>query len=156
MRCMYTVQHLSIAIPQVQLRLRASCWPKQKELYCISMAILYHLYIVLRDFLLPIAKSGCRKNRLGRQPDSLTAKSRRSSASSIMAFSRPSCNTTAVGHPKIRGSHSGGIMKPTKLLFYLFFVYLCLPISWHSMMTHTRQEWIIIWSGRNWILKHAD
>ena len=22
--------------------------------------------------------------------------------------------------------------------------------------THTRQEWIIIWSGRNWILKHAD
>ena len=21
---------------------------------------------------------------------------------------------------------------------------------------HTRQEWIIIWSGRNWILKHAD
>ena len=21
--------------------------------------------------------------------------------------------------------------------------------------THTRQEWIIIWSGRNWILKHA-
>ena len=22
--------------------------------------------------------------------------------------------------------------------------------------THTRQEWIIIWSGRNWILKHAN
>ena len=22
--------------------------------------------------------------------------------------------------------------------------------------SHTRQEWIIIWSGRNWILKHAD
>ena len=21
---------------------------------------------------------------------------------------------------------------------------------------HTRQEWIIIWSGRNWILKHAN
>ena len=26
----------------------------------------------------------------------------------------------------------------------------------HGMCTHTRQEWIIIWSGRNWILKHAD
>ena len=24
---------------------------------------------------------------------------------------------------------------------------------WH---THTRREWIIIWSGRNWVLKHAD
>ena len=23
-------------------------------------------------------------------------------------------------------------------------------------ITHTRQEWIIIWSGRNWILKHAN
>ena len=23
-------------------------------------------------------------------------------------------------------------------------------------LSHTRQEWIIIWSGRNWILKHAD
>ena len=23
-------------------------------------------------------------------------------------------------------------------------------------LAHTRQEWIIIWSGRNWILKHAD
>ena len=22
--------------------------------------------------------------------------------------------------------------------------------------THTRLEWIIIWSGRNWILKHAE
>ena len=32
-------------------------------------------------------------------------------------------------------------------------------IQYHQAMrkqTHTRQEWIIIWSGRNWILKHAD
>ena len=25
-----------------------------------------------------------------------------------------------------------------------------------NLHTHTRQEWIIIWSGRNWILKHAN
>ena len=29
---------------------------------------------------------------------------------------------------------------------------LCQPCT----VTHTRQEWITIWSGRNWILKHAD
>ena len=26
----------------------------------------------------------------------------------------------------------------------------------YSDVPHTRQEWIIIWSGRNWILKHAN
>ena len=28
--------------------------------------------------------------------------------------------------------------------------------STRTQHTHTRQEWIIIWSGRNWILKHAN
>ena len=30
------------------------------------------------------------------------------------------------------------------------------PGTTHTHNTHTRQEWIIIWSGGNWILKHAD
>ena len=71
---------------------------------------------------------------------------------------------------------SGNGVKRTKLkvdFFYVFnTVHLCTVSTflydkntwvivggaslWRERHTHTRQEWIIIWSGRNWILKHAD
>ena len=60
----------------------------------------YHLYIVQLGFSIANCQIRMPKKQTWQtdsMTSSLTAKSRRSSASSIMAFSRPSCNTTAVG-----------------------------------------------------------
>ena len=49
-------------------------------------------------------------------------------------------------------------------ILFVFYLYCIFTPRGHQsfgdqlypVVTHTRQEWIIIWSGRNWILKHAN